>query len=151
MNMFLFYKYLIIKSSLFSVGLVSFVLIAQLAPSFFGAIFWRRGSYYGAVTGIIAGIIICYMNLIIPQYIQTINPEFSLDNYRILDFFRISYLSTIAQVFFWSILVNSFLFAVISVSVKGNYRERNFAEIYIDIDQYIQNHEGAYIQSFSLF
>ena len=142
---FLFYKYLIIKSSLFSVGLVSFVLIAQLAPSFFGAIFWRRGSYYGAVTGIIAGIIICYVNLIIPQYIQTINPEFSLDNYRILEFFKIPYLSTIAQVFFWSILVNSFLFAVISVSVKGNYRERNFAEIYIDIDQYIQNHEGAYI------
>lgn len=142
---FLFYKYLIIKSSLFSVGLVSFVLIAQLAPSFFGAIFWRRGSYYGAVTGIIAGIIICYMNLIIPQYIQTVHPEFSLDNYRILEFFKIPYLSTIAQVFFWSILVNSFLFAVISVSVKGNYRERNFAEIYIDIDQYIQNHEGAYI------
>lgn len=142
---FLFYKYLIIKSSLFSVGLVSFVLIAQLAPSFFGAIFWRRGSYYGAVTGIIAGIIICYVNLIIPQYIQTINPDFSLENYKILDFFRIPYLSTLAQVFFWSILVNSFLFAVISVSVKGNYRERNFAEIYIDIEHYIQNHEGAYI------
>lgn len=70
------------------------------------------GSYYGAVTGIIAGIIICYMNLIIPQYIQTIHPEFSLDNYRILEFFKIPYLSTIAQVFFWSILVNSFLFAV---------------------------------------
>ncbi len=34
---------------------------------------------------------------------------------------------------------------MISVSVKGNYRERNFAEIYIDIDQYIQNHEGEYI------
>ncbi|WDT67652.1 ATP-binding protein [Cloacibacterium sp. TD35] len=142
---FLFYKYLIIKSSLFSVGLVSFVLIAQLAPSFFGAIFWRRGSYYGAVTGIIAGVIICYVNLIIPQYIQTINPEFSLENYKILDFFRIPYLSTLAQVFFWSLLVNTFLFAVISVSVKGNYRERNFAEIYIDIDHYIQNHEGAYI------
>ncbi|MEZ7926888.1 MAG: sodium:proline symporter, partial [Cloacibacterium sp.] len=101
---FLFYKYLILKSSLFSVGLVSFVLIAQLGPSFFGAIFWRRGSYYGAVTGIIAGIIICYVNLIIPQYIQTINPEFSLENYKILDFFRIPYLSTLAQVFFWSIL-----------------------------------------------
>lgn len=142
---FLFYKYLIIKSSLFSVGLVSFVLIAQLAPSFFGAIFWRRGSYYGAVTGIIAGVIICYVNLIIPQYIQTINPDFSLENYKILDFFRIPYLSTLAQVFFWSLLVNTFLFAVISVSVKGNYRERNFAEIYIDIDHYIQNHEGAYI------
>ena len=107
---FLFYKYLIIKSSLFSVGLVSFVLIAQLAPSFLGLYFGERGSYYGAVTGIIAGIIICYINLIIPQYIQTINPEFSLDNYRILEFFKIPYfIYHCTSFFFWSILVNSFL------------------------------------------
>ena len=82
---FLFYKYLIIKSSLFSVGLVSFVLICCWRLRFWSYL-WRRGSYYSAVTGIIAGVIICYVNLIIPQYIQTINPEFSLDNYRILDF-----------------------------------------------------------------
>jgi Na+/proline symporter len=29
---------------LVSIGLVSFVIIAQLAPSFFGALFWKRGS-----------------------------------------------------------------------------------------------------------
>lgn len=29
--------------------------------------------------------------------------------------------------------------------MKGNYRERNFAELYVDIDKYIQNHEDAYI------
>jgi hypothetical protein len=28
---------------------------------------------------------------------------------------------------------------------KGNYRERNFAELYVDIDKYIQNHENAFI------
>ena len=42
---FIFYKYLILQSSLFSVGLVSFVLIAQLGPAFFGSIFWKRGTY----------------------------------------------------------------------------------------------------------
>ncbi|WP_435524612.1 hypothetical protein [Chryseobacterium indoltheticum] len=29
--------------------------------------------------------------------------------------------------------------------MKGNYRERNFAELYVDIDKYIQNHENAFI------
>ena len=139
------YKYLILQSSLFSVGLVSFVLIAQLGPSFFASIFWKRGTYYGAVTGIVAGVFICYFNLIIPQYIQAIHPDFALNHYQLLNFFRIPYLSTISQVFFWSILANSLLFAIISVSSKGDYRERNYAEIYVDIDQYIQNHEGAYI------
>ena len=142
---FVFYKYLILESSLFSVGLVSFVLIAQLAPSFFGAIFWRRGTYTGAVIGLILGILICYINLIIPQYLKAINPELAINQYRILQFFKIPYLETIPQVFFWSLLANATVFTFISVSSKGNYRERNYAEIYVDINRYIQNHEGAYI------
>ena len=142
---FVFYKYLILESSLFSVGLVSFVLIAQLAPSFFGAIFWRRGTYTGAVIGLILGILICYINLIIPQYLKAINPELAINQYRILQFFKIPYLETIPQVFFWSLLANATVFTIISVSSKGNYRERNYAEIYVDINRYIQNHEGAYI------
>lgn len=142
---FIFYKYLILESSLFSVGLVSFVLIAQLAPSFFGAIFWRRGTYTGALIGLIVGILICYINLIIPQYIKAIYPELVMHQYKILMFFRIPYLETIPQVFFWSTLANTAIFGIISVSSKGNYRERNYAEIYVDIDKYIQNHEDAYI------
>lgn len=142
---FIFYKYLILESSLFSVGLVSFVLIAQLAPSFFGAIFWRRGTYTGALIGLIVGILICYINLIIPQYIKAVYPDLVMHQYKILMFFRIPYLETIPQVFFWSTLANTAIFGIISVSSKGNYRERNYAEIYVDIDKYIQNHEDAYI------
>src|SRR5690606_1661092 len=68
---FLFYKFLISSASLFSVGLIAFVMIAQLAPSFFGAIFWRRGSFSGAVSGLIVGMLICYFNLILPHYFET--------------------------------------------------------------------------------
>ena len=137
---FIFYKYLISGSSLFSVGLIAFVLIAQLAPSFFGAIYWRRGTYAGAVTGIIAGIIICYVNLILPNYLDS-----SYEQSAVFNFFKISYLSPISNVFFWSLLVNSALFFIISASVESHYRERNYAELYVDINDYIQNHEGAYI------
>lgn len=145
---FAFYKYFILKTSLDSVGLISFVIITQLAPSFFGALFWRRGSYQGAVTGLIAGLIICYFGLIIPQYYFSYNQEFKgvlREMYDAFDFFKISYLGHIPQIFFWSILVNTALFSIISVSRKGNYRERNFAELYVDIDKYIQNHENAFI------
>lgn len=143
-----FYKYFILKTSLDSVGLISFVVIAQLAPAFFGAIFWRRGSYKGAVIGLLAGLAICYFGLIIPQYYFSYNQEFKgvlRDLYDAFDFFKISFLGRIPQIFFWSLLVNTALFSVISVSTKGNYRERNFAELYVDIDKYIQNHENAFI------
>lgn len=131
---FVFYKYLIVENSLYSIGLIAFVLIAQLSPSFFGAIFWRRGNFYGAVSGIIAGIVICYIELIIPNYFPTW--QFYL---------KIDYISPIANTFFWSLLVNAGLYCIVSVSTIGNYRERNFAELYVDINDYIHNHENAYI------
>lgn len=137
---FVFYKYLIESSSLFSIGLVSFVLIAQLAPSFFGAVFWRRGNFTGAVAGIIAGVAICYISLVFPIYFES-----TYQNSWFFNFFRIPYLTPIANVFFWSLLVNSALFSIISASTVSSYRERNFAELYVDIDDYIQNHENAYI------
>lgn len=131
---FVFYKYLIVENSLYSIGLIAFVLIAQLSPSFFGAFFWRRGNFYGAVSGIIAGIVICYIELIIPNYFPTW--QFYL---------KIDYISPIANTFFWSLLVNAGLYCIVSVSTIGNYRERNFAELYVDINDYIHNHENAYI------
>lgn len=140
---FLFYKFLISSNSLFSIGLVSFVLVAQLAPSFFGALYWRRGNYSGAVAGIIAGVVICYINLILPNYNDSFR-KIIADN-AVFNFFRIPYLSPIANTFFWSILVNTAVFAIISANIIGNYRERNYAEIYADIDDYIRNHENAYI------
>nr|WP_315029930.1 ATP-binding protein [uncultured Chryseobacterium sp.] len=145
---FVFYKYFILKTSLDSVGLISFVIIGQLAPAFFGALFWRRGSYKGAVIGLAAGLAICYFGLIIPQYYFSYNQELKgilREMYDSFGFFTIPYLGRIPQIFFWSILVNTGLFTIVSVSTKGNYRERNFAELYVDIDKYIQNHENAFI------
>lgn len=144
MMAFMFYKYLMTSSSLFSIGLVSFVLVSQLAPSFFGAIFWRRGTYAGALSGIIAGVLICYFNLILPNYFADIK-EMAFYQDSFLSFFRIPYLSPITNTFFWSILVNFSIFTLVSVNTIGTYRERNYAEIYADIDDYIRNHENAYI------
>ena len=58
---------------------------------------------------------------------------------------KIDYISPIANTFFWSLLVNAGLYCIVSVSTIGNYRERNFAELYVDINDYIHNHENAYI------
>ncbi len=141
---FIFYKYLMLGKSLFSIGLVSFVLIAQLAPSFFGAIFWRRGTYLGSITGIIVGVLICYLGLVLPSFYDNYQQS-NFFNHRFFSFFNIPYLSPIPQIFFWSILVNGLLFTIISANKVSDYRERNYAELYVDIDDYIQNHEDAYI------
>ncbi len=140
---FVFYKSLIESNSLFSVGLISFVLMAQLAPAFFGGLYWRRGSYKGAVLGIIAGVLICYVNLILPNYSTDFNKAIT-DN-SVFQFLKIPYLSSISSTFFWSMLINAGIYITVSASTVGSYRERNYAEIYADIDDYIRNHENAYI------
>ena len=136
---FIFYKYLITSTTLFSIGMVSFVLIVQLAPSFFGSIFWKRGNYYGAVSGIIVGTLFCYAYLILPEYYPQLWQAWGKN------FIQIAYLSPIANTFFWSITLNFGIFAVVSISTNSSYRERNYAELFTDIDDYINHHENAYI------
>ena len=141
---FLFYKYLIVEDSLFSIGLVSFVVVSQLLPSFLGALYWRRGNYKGAVSGILTGVCICYISLIIPTYF----PELIIKEGHFLfwiTFLKIPYLTPISNTVFWSLLANGLLFVIISTFTESSYRERNFAEIYVNIEDYSRHPENAYI------
>ncbi|SHM06444.1 sensor histidine kinase [Flavobacterium xinjiangense] len=147
------YRIFILDYSLVSIGLVSFVVIAQLAPSFFGALFWRRGSKKGAITGIIVGFLICFYTLLIP-YAIGITKSSSLfiqegpwgtALLKPFQLFGLDYLEPIPHAVFWSLFFNVICYAAISVSFKGNYRERNYAEMFVDIDKYITNHEDAFV------
>ena len=147
------YRIFILDYSLVSIGLVSFVVIAQLAPSFFGALFWRRGSNKGAVVGIILGFIITIYTLLIPYAIGITKSSslfiqegpWGIGILKPFQLFGLDYLQPIPQAFFWSMFFNTMSYFAISVSFKGNYRERNYAEMFVDIDKYISNHEDAFV------
>ena len=147
------YRIFILDYSLVSIGLVSFVVIGQLAPSFFGALFWKRGSKHGAVTGIIIGFLVCLYTLLIPYAIGITKSTslfiqeglWGITLLKPFQLFRLDYLDPIPHAFFWSLLLNTLSYLAISVSFKGNYRERNYAEMFVDIDKYITNHENAFV------
>ncbi|WP_144891448.1 sensor histidine kinase [Flavobacterium tiangeerense] len=147
------YRLFILDYSLVSIGLVAFVIIAQLAPSFFGAIFWRRGSKNGAITGIIVGFAVCFYTLLIPYATGMTNSvslfvtegPWGISLLKPFQLFGLDYLEPIPHAVFWSLLINIMSYAAVSVSFKGNYRERNYAEMFVDIDQYITNHENAFV------
>ena len=147
------YRIFILDYSLVSIGLVSFVVIAQLAPAFFGALFWRRGSNKGAITGILIGFTICCYTLLAP-YALGISDSSSLfiqegpwgiELLKPFQLFGLDYLQPIPHALFWSLFFNVMSFAAVSVSFRGNYRERNYAEMFVDIDKYITNHEDAFV------
>ncbi len=55
-------------AQLASIGLLSFAAVAQLAPAFFGGLFWRRGTAAGAMAGMGAGIAIWAYTLLLPTF-----------------------------------------------------------------------------------
>lgn len=147
------YRFFGLDYNLVSIGLVAFVIISQLAPAFFGALFWRRGSRLGAVYGILIGFIICIYTLLIPYSIglSTNNNSFISEGFmgysllKPFQLFGLDYLQPIPHALFWSLLFNTIVYFAVSVSFKGNYRERNYAEMFVDINKYITNHENAFI------
>lgn len=147
------YRFFGLDYSLVSIGLVAFVIIAQLAPAFFGALFWRRGSRLGAIYSIIIGFLVCIYTLLIPYSIGISNIEspfiahgfMGIELLKPFQLFGLDYLQPVPHALFWSLLFNAFTYFAVSVSFKGNYRERNYAEMFVDIHKYITNHENAFI------
>jgi Na+/proline symporter/signal transduction histidine kinase len=55
------------EAQLAAIGLLSFAAIAQLAPAFFGGLFWRRATAGGAIAGLIFGISAWAYTLLLPS------------------------------------------------------------------------------------
>ena len=149
---FVFYKYFIVNYSLFSIGLISFVLIAQLGPAFFSSLFWKRARIQGAFWGMIWGVAITLICLVLPYFISSVNAV-PLSQGKIaatpflkyFSFFNIPYLDYVPQVFFWSLTVNILVFTSVSLLGSSNYKERNYAEMYYDIDRFIETEGDRFI------
>ncbi|WP_103864574.1 sensor histidine kinase [Aquimarina sp. I32.4] len=149
---YFFYINFNIELSLFSIGQLSFVVIAQLAPSFFIGLFWNRGSSIAAKVGIITGTLVTTYTLILPFVLDAIFGDMNFIVYgpfqnellRPYALFGIDFLNPVTHAFFWSIFFNSLLYLGVSLSFKGNYRERNYAEMFVD-SNYNSLQENAFV------
>lgn len=55
------------ESALAAIGLLSFAAVAQVAPAFFGGLFWRRANARGALAGLIVGVALWAYTLLLPS------------------------------------------------------------------------------------
>ncbi|MEM1002071.1 MAG: histidine kinase dimerization/phospho-acceptor domain-containing protein, partial [Bacteroidota bacterium] len=148
-----FYVNFSIELSLYSIGLMAFVIIAQLAPSFFIGLYWNRGSSKASIAGIIAGFLITFYTLLLPFGMQALglgnefvnNGPLGITMLKPHALFGIDFLSPPTHAFFWSISINAIIYVWLSLSVKGDYRERNYAEMYVDSSNYNQLQDGALV------
>jgi signal transduction histidine kinase len=56
------------EAQLASIGLLSFAAVSQLAPAFFGGLFWRRATARGAIAGMSIGTLLWAYTLLMPSF-----------------------------------------------------------------------------------
>ncbi len=150
---YLFYYYFSIQLSLYSIGLIAFVVISQLAPSFFVGLYWNRGSSKAAIIGILVGFLITTYTLILPFTIEgftgsrefTENGLFNIQMLRPHALFGIDFLTPPAHAFFWSMFFNVLTYLIFSLTSKGHYRERNYAEMFVDTNNFSSLQDSALV------
>jgi Na+/proline symporter/signal transduction histidine kinase len=71
MVMAYFYYRALGNTQLAAIGLLSFAAIAQLAPSFFGGLFWRKGTARGAIAGMLVGVVMWIYTLFLPSFLES--------------------------------------------------------------------------------
>ncbi|MCH7407841.1 sensor histidine kinase [Belliella sp. DSM 111904] len=150
---YLYYRHVAGQFTLVSIGLISFVAIAQFAPAIIGGIFWKRGARVGALAGIVGGFIIWFYTLVIPTMVTAgyVNESLMTEGllgigwlrpYGLLGFNDLSY---ITHGLFFSLSVNLILYTVLSLLVDQTSKEHNQAAVFVDIFKHSETMDNVVI------
>ena len=127
--------------TLVSIGLMSFVAVAQFAPALIAGLFWRGATKAGAIAGISAGFAIWCYTLFIPSFTQAgivtdfiASGPFGIDLLRPYALFGLRGLDPVTHATFWSMFAN--IGALLAVSMLSRQRlvDRAHAALFMDAD-----------------
>lgn len=140
---YLYYRFVVADFSLISIGLISFVAVAQFAPAIIGGVYWKLGNKKGAIAGISVGFAIWLILLIIPSL-------FSSDFQQIYHYLGVKNSqydegALITTVLFWSLTLNALTYILISIFTRQSILERNQAMIYVDIFKYSEQIDSTVV------
>ncbi len=134
---YLYYRLAGDTEALISIGILSFVAIAQLAPSFFGGLFWKRATAKAALIAMVSGFVLWFYTLILPSFIHS--GIFS-ENFLTDGPFHLSYLkpealfglklSPLLHGTLLSLGINTILFVLVSLVTKQTPVERLQADTF---------------------
>jgi phosphoserine phosphatase RsbU/P len=124
--------------TLVNIGLISFAAVSQFAPAFFGALYWRRATRWGALSCIAAGFLVWCYTLLLPSFVRSGWLQQSLlsagplgaDWLRPEQLFGLS-LGPWSNTVFWSLTVNVAAFALVSLGTRQTPLEESQAERFV--------------------
>jgi Na+/proline symporter/signal transduction histidine kinase len=122
-----------------AIGLISFAAVAQLAPAFFGGLYWKQGNAHGAIAGVLCGITLWAYTLLLPWVINAgLLPETILTEGPL----GLSFLNPQALLYFeadplthgvmWSLAANIAAYVFVSRQRSPSPIERLQAHIFVE-------------------
>ncbi|HKH34873.1 MAG TPA: PAS domain-containing hybrid sensor histidine kinase/response regulator, partial [Beijerinckiaceae bacterium] len=139
-------------AALASIGLLSFAAVAQVAPAFFGGLFWARGTAFGASAGLLVGFAVWGYTLLLPSlalegafwssFVQ--QGPFGLVSLKPTALFGTT-LPQLTHGVIWSLALNILAYVGFSLLRPANALERVQATAFVGVD------DASIAPSFRLF
>ena len=138
MVMAYFYYRALGNTQLAAIGLLSFAAIAQLAPAFFGGLFWRQGTARGAMGGMLIGVAVWIYTLFLPSFLETTTAglqflqhgPFGIEALRPQALFGAD-LPPLLHGVLWSLGLNILTYVVMSLARQPSSIERLQADLFV--------------------
>lgn len=130
--------------SLVSIGLISFLAVAQFAPAVFGGIYWKRANRRGAIAGLIVGFLVWLFTLPFPTVIEaglfdaTILTDglWGMAGLRPQALFGLTHLDPFSHAAFWSLTLNLVVFIGVSLLTAPSALGVQQADLFVNIEKY---------------
>lgn len=140
----IFYLFFAPKTSLISIGLLSFGAVANLAPALFSGLYFKSAQKSGVIIGLCIGFAVWIYTALLPQIAGT-----SLVPLRILEegpwglsllrpngLLGLTVLPPLAHSLFWSLGSNILALVLGSMFARKNSQGSYFAELYVENEKY---------------
>jgi signal transduction histidine kinase len=128
---YLYYHYLGSNDQLVSIGIISFVGVAQFAPSFLGGLFWPKGHSKGARWSIISGFSLWFFLLVVPSVWPSLaGTSLGLEEFRVL-VLRLGY-SELSFAIYSSLGVNTLTYIALSLKYSASQAEFHQAQQFVN-------------------
>ena len=138
MVMAYFYYRVLGNTQLAAIGLLSFAAIAQLAPAFFGGLFWRQATARGAMSGMLIGVAVWCYTLFLPSFLDTSTAglmllqhgPFGIEALRPQALFGAD-LPPLLHGVLWSLSLNVLTYVLMSMARQPSSIERLQADLFV--------------------
>jgi len=150
---YIFYKFYAVNYSLVSIGLISFVGISQLAPSYLLGLYWKFANSTGVIAGLITGIALwaymlpivnlCEIGIMDSTLLE--NGPFGFEFLRPQAIFGLEGMDPISLSSMVSLSANFVVTCIVSLGTNTSPIEISQSDIFLHPEKYINNKKVSVI------